>query len=64
MYHLHLMAHQIYEERIREAERQARFLAACAMLTAACPPVVAAPVAPPLRRLRGLLQQVRRTPAL
>jgi hypothetical protein len=61
MYHLHLMAHQRYEERIRDAERQARFLADNGLLTTGDPRGVAAPSFRPFRQPLGLLRQIRRS---
>lgn len=60
MYHMHIMAHQRYEERIRDAERQARFLAACGLLTTGDPRSAAATPSHPLHHLLSMLRQFRR----
>ena len=57
MHHLHALAHQDYEERVRMAERQARFLAECGVRATGEPAVVGWAVPHPLRGLRNLLRQ-------
>lgn len=64
MHHLHVLAHQCYEERIREAERQVRFLADCGMPASGQSPVGAGTSSQPLRRLVALLRQLGRAPVV
>ena len=57
MHHLNILANQCYEERVREAERRARFLADCGVRATGEPAVVGWAAPHPVRGLRKLLRR-------